>query len=117
MPLRRPPSPSIRQLSTRVELQSKSATAIGGAGGTGMAESYSTVGRAWCAIELLRGGRYVSGVQTDDAATHRVTLRYRDDFPLWRYILDGSRRLRVLTIGDPDGGHQWLVATCEELTP
>lgn len=117
MALRRTPAPSIGQLSTRVLLQSKSATATGGTGGTGMAETYATVGKAWARIDLVRGGRYVAGQQTEETATHRVTMRHRDDFTLWRYILEGTRRFRVLNIGDPDNAHRWLVATCEEMKP
>jgi head-tail adaptor len=115
--LRRYSGPSAGQLNTRVALQSKAQTATGGAAGTGMAEAYTTLGKAWCALEQLRGGRYVAGKQTEEVATHRITMRYRDDFTLWRYLLSGTRRFRVLSVGDPDDGHQWLEVLAEELQP
>lgn len=115
MALRREPAPSIGQLTTRMSLQSKAATPSGGNGGTGMVEAFTTVGKAWCYVEQIRGGRYVAGKQTEEVATHRVWMRYRDDYTLWRYLLAGTRRFRVLNIGDQADRHQWLVALCEEL--
>jgi SPP1 family predicted phage head-tail adaptor len=115
--LRRYNGPSVGQLSARVLLQSKAQTATGGTGGTGMAEAYTTVGKAWCAVEQLRGGRYVAGKQVEEVATHRITMRHRDDYPLWRYLLAGTRRYRVLSVADPDDGQRWLEVLAEEMTP
>lgn len=109
--------PRLSDLRYRVALETRAQIAAGGAGGTGLAESFTTGARVWARVELIRGGRYQADVQTDDVPTHRITIRFREDFTTWRYISDGSRRWRVVNAGDPDGRRVWVEYGVTELMP
>ena len=111
------PRPRLADLRHRVALETRNQVAAGGASGSGLTESYTVGARVWARVELIRGGRYHAEVQIDDAPTHRVTIRYRDDFTTWRYISDGIRRWRVVNAGDPDGRRSWVEYGVTELTP
>lgn len=99
--------PSVGELRHRVNLETRAQAPVGGTGGTGLSETFTTGATVWARLELIRGGRFLDGMQTDEAPTHRITIRYRDDFTTWRYISEGTRRFRVVQCGDADGRRQW----------
>jgi SPP1 family predicted phage head-tail adaptor len=105
------------ELRDRVELQSRAQTPTGGSSGSAIAQAYATVATVWAKIEGLQGGRYIAGRQTEEVATHKITIRHRTDFTAWRFVLIGTRRLEVRSLRDPDGGKEFMELWCEELTP
>lgn len=110
-------APSIGQLNVRVDLQARVTSPIGGLGGTSLAEVFTTIGQAWCSIVSLRGGRYIAGRQVEEVATHRITLRWRNDYQEWGYILAGTQRFRIQSVTDPNHRRRWLELLAEEVTP
>jgi head-tail adaptor len=106
------------RLRNPVELQAVVQAASGGAAGTGMTETFAKVADDWAEIiGRDRGGTYVAEKQIAEGTTHIVVLRWRDDVGSWRYILNGTQRLRVLSSLDPDGRRRELHLLCEELKP
>ena len=106
------------ELRTLVALQSKAQTPTGGASGTGLTDTYTTVADVWARIDGLQGGRYVAGQQVEETATHKITIRYRSDYTsAWRFILDGARRFELKTVRDPDGLRKFLEIWAQELKP
>lgn len=110
-------NPRVADLRHRVDLETSAKAAVGGVGGTTLSQSYTSGAQVWARVDLIRGGRYQDGVQIDDAPTHRVTIRYRDDFEVWKYIREGSRRWRIVNAGDADGRREWVEFGCVEMTP
>lgn len=108
--------PRVSDLRHRVNLETRSQTPAGGTSGTTLTETFVAGAEVWARVELIRGGRYQDGVQVEDAPTHRITIRFRDDFERWRYLSEGTRRWRVVNAGDPDGHRQWIEFGCLELT-
>lgn len=108
------------ELRHYLELLSRAQAPAGGAGGTGLTDSYTVVATVSAKIETLQGGRYVAGRQVDEVATHRITIRHRGDYATgaWRYLREagGTRRYEVKSGGDPDGRRQWLVLNVEEVS-
>lgn len=111
------PLPRVPDLRHRVDLETSSKTPTGGAAGTSLALTYTSGAQVWARIELVRGGRYQEGQQLDDIVTHRITIRWREDYETWRYVSDGARRWRVANAGDPDGRRTWVEYGVTELTP
>ncbi len=106
------------ELRTLVSLQSKTQTPAGGATGTGLTDTYTTVAEVWARIDGLQGGRYVAGQQVEEVATHKITIRYRADYTgAWRFIRDGARLFEMKTVRDPDGLRKFLEIWAQELKP
>lgn len=82
----------------------------------GITTTYSPVARVWAQVEATRGALYAAGVQTVEAPTHRIVIRYRSmtDFD---HIWDDGRRWRVRDVRDPDGKRRWVEIMAEEITP
>jgi SPP1 family predicted phage head-tail adaptor len=111
------PPPTVGELRHRVNLETRSQAPAGGPGGTGLTETFVTGATVWARVELIRGGQYLDGMQTDEAPTHRIVTRFRDDFPTWRYISEGTQRWRVLQAGESDGMRRWVEFAVVELKP
>ena len=78
----------------------------------------SAISSARARIEGVAGAVYTAGVNTEERATHRITIRYRADFTAWAYLLEGTaRRWRVRSVVDLDGTRRYLTILAEELTP
>lgn len=104
-------------LRSLINLETRTQGPTGGAGGTLLAETFVTGAQVWARIDLIRGGRYLDGMQTDEAPTHRIIARWRADFATWRYISEGTRRWRVLQTGDRDGRREWVEFAVLEIKP
>lgn len=110
--------PRIGQLNRLIYLQTRAQSPAGGSAGTELSETYTTVGTAYARIEGVAGAVYTAGVNTEERATHRITIRYRADFTAWAYLLEGTaRRWRVRSVVDLDGTRRYLTILAEELTP
>lgn len=111
-----PKAPRVAQLNRLIRLQARAQTAAGSTGG--LDEAYTTIGVVYARIEGVAGALYTAGVNTEERATHRITIRYRRDFADWAYVLEGTaRRWRVRSVVDLDGTRRYLTILAEELTP
>jgi len=105
------------ELRHRIALETRNQAAAGGAAGVDLTDAYTVAANAWAKIEGLRGGRYIAGKQTEEVATHRLTIRWRDGYTAWTHASEGTRRWRIHSVADRDGRREWLEMECEELTP
>lgn len=69
----------------------------------------------WGSIEFISARENAEEGRIEDAATHRVTLPYRDGVGSRHRLVLGSRRFRIRHAGDPDGRRRSLVCLVEEL--
>lgn len=103
------------QLNRQVVLEKLgSAANLGG----GLTETFAPVATVWARMLAIRDSAYLDGAQVADAATHRVTIRYRDaeDFDHLSEV-GSTRRFRVQGVRDPDGRREMLDILAEELRP
>lgn len=82
-------------------------------GGTGLVETFVPVTQIWAAIGATRGAVIQGDVQTLDAVTHRVVMRWVDP-ATWTHVSVGARRFRRREVVDPDGRMRVLEALVEE---
>lgn len=69
------------------------------------------------AIEYLGGGERLRADRPEQAATHRVTLRYRAGVTAAMRLTLGLRRFAIRAASDPDGSERELVCLVEEIGP
>lgn len=75
-----------------------------------------TNGDIWAAVEPMGGGERNGPGQTIADATHRVTVRWRDEFNVTSKmrVVYGSRNLNVLYKENIDERDRMLVMQCKE---
>ncbi|HJW77174.1 MAG: phage head closure protein [Microvirga sp.] len=83
----------------------------------GVVRTYAAGPQLWRAIELLRGDERVRAAHSEQAVTHRVTLRYRDGVTAAMRLVRGLRRFAIRSAADPDGSRRELVCLVEEISP
>jgi len=83
----------------------------------GVIRTYAAGPQVWGAIELLRGDERVRADRSEQAVTHRVTLRYRDGVTAAMRLVRGLRRFAIRSAADPDGRRRELVCLVEEISP
>lgn len=83
----------------------------------GVLRSYQAGPRLWGALEMLTGRERIVGERQEHAATHRLTLPYRDGLTSAMRLTLGPRRFRIRHATDPDGRRRALVCLLEEMTP
>lgn len=105
--------PTIGELRTRVELQSRTETPNAATGG--IDETFTTLATVWARVDAISGGRYIAGQQVETVATHRVTLRSRSDFQSIKFLRWNGRRFRVRAWRDLDQVNRFDEALVEEL--
>ena len=74
------------------------------------------IGARWGAIESIAAQERVRGGRPEQAATHRVTLRYREDVTAAMRLARGLRRFDIRSAVAPDGRRRDLVCLVEEVT-
>lgn len=69
-------------------------------------------------VEPLLGSERLRAMQTQANATHRVTIRYRDEVRAsYRWLLEDGRVLHIVSPPmDPDNKHELLQMLCREET-
>jgi SPP1 family predicted phage head-tail adaptor len=105
--------PMIGKLRQRVALQARTQAPTGS---EAIADSYATVATVWAEVEQLEGAVFVAGQQTEERATHKVTIRNRTDLEAWRYLLWGTKRMKVIETRAADDRRRFLDILAEELT-
>jgi SPP1 family predicted phage head-tail adaptor len=83
----------------------------------GVIRTYAAGPELWGAIEFLSGDERVRAGRPEQAATHRVRLRYRDGVTAAHRLACGARRFDIKVAADPDGGRRELVCLVEEVGP
>jgi SPP1 family predicted phage head-tail adaptor len=83
----------------------------------GMTQTYQTVAALWAQVEWLAGGEHWRRGRPEQAATHRVTMRWRDGVDAGQRLRDGERLFDIRAVADPDGGRRRLVCLVLEITP
>lgn len=83
----------------------------------GVIRTFHAGPQLWGAIEMLSAGERVRADRPEQAATHRVTLRYREGVTGAMRLVCGLRRFAIRAASDPDGSRRDLVCLVEEIAP
>ncbi len=86
-------------------------------GATGMTVTYTVVENVWGELRGVREGTYAEALQTSDAATHVIRIRWRARTDFDHVSADGGRRWIVRGIRDPDNRRRYLDVFATELAP
>lgn len=105
-------APVVGELNRRVDLQSAT-PAMNDAGG--LDYTYATVATVWGRVRQIYGGKLIQGAQVEERATHNICIRWRADAASWGWLIFNGRRLKVVTVADPDEGRRWLEILAEEI--
>lgn len=100
-------------LRRRLLLEAPVATPDGLGGAT---QSFEIIAAVWGRVEWLSGREHWVRGRPEQAATHRVTLRWRDGVDSGRRLRDGARLYDIRSVADPDGGRRRLVCLVEEIS-
>ena len=82
----------------------------------GVIRSYAAGPQVWGAIEMLKGEERLRAARSEEAITHRVTMRYRDGVTAAMRLVRGLRRFAIRAVSDPDGTRRELVCLVEEIS-
>ncbi len=88
-------------------------------GAGGRTRSWSLVAALWGEVRPVRMTELVEADARRAEATHRITIRHRDDVRADMRFTQGPRSFRITGMSDPDGRRAWLVcqAVEEQITP
>jgi SPP1 family predicted phage head-tail adaptor len=95
------------QLRTEMMLQNVVETTDGSGG---FVVSWVDVALVWAAIESVSPRTESFGGRQIEEASHRITMRYRDDVKPGQRLVHASKNYRVLLVSDTDGSARYL--TC-----
>jgi SPP1 family predicted phage head-tail adaptor len=101
-------------LRRRLVLEGPVATPDGLGGAT---QAFATIAAVWGQVEWLGGGERWRMGRPEQAATHRITLRWRVGVDSSQRLRDGARLYDIRAVADPDGGRRRLVCLVEEISP
>ncbi|PTM38736.1 phage head closure protein [Bosea sp. 124] len=101
-------------LRRRLVLEAAVATPDGIGGAT---QAFETVAALWAQVEWLSGGEHWRRGRSEQAATHRVTMRWRTGVDAGQRLRDGERLFDIRAVADPDGSRRRLVCHVLESTP
>ncbi|KPF65508.1 hypothetical protein IP69_17580 [Bosea sp. AAP35] len=104
----------IGALRRRLTLEAPVATPDGLGGAT---LTFETVAALWARLEWLSGGEHWRRGRPEQAATHRVTLRWRSGVDAGQRLRDGDRLFDIRAVADPDGSRRHLICLVEEISP
>lgn len=85
-------------------------------GASGCLRSFETIAAVWAQVEWLSGDERWRGERPEQAASHRITLRWRAGVDAGQRLRDGERVFNIRAVGDPDGGRRRLVCLVEEVS-
>ena len=86
-----------------------------GAGGATIA--WEPVATIWARLDPVRASEKTIAAHLAAVATHKVTIRRREDVTGGMRILFRGRRFRILAVFDPDERGRYAVALTEEENP
>lgn len=105
---------SVGSLRRRLVLET-AVTTPDGLGGA--AQAFETVAALWARVEFLSGGERWRRGRPEQAATYRVTMRWRAGVDAGQRLRDGDRLFDIRAVADPDGSRRRLVCLVLEITP
>ena len=83
-------------------------------GSGGFAIGWAEVATIWGAIETLSGRETEASDAIKAEATHRITIRHRDDAGPAKRLRFYARMFEITSAADPDGSRRLLVCHCIE---
>lgn len=86
-------------------------------GAGGVQASWTTSASFWASLEWVAGEERDRAGRPEQAATHRVTLRWRTGLDAGQRLRLGARIFDIRALGDPDGDHRHLVCLVQEVKP
>ncbi len=88
-------------------------------GAGGHTRNWALVAAVWGEVRPVRATEQVQADARRAEATHRITIRHRDDVRADMRFTQGARVFRITGMTDPDGRRAWLVcqAAEEQVTP
>jgi SPP1 family predicted phage head-tail adaptor len=101
-------------LRHRVELQQPAGTSDGSGGET---IDWATVATIWARIDPVGASEQTIAGHLATVATHKITIRWRDDVTGGMQIVFRGRHFRVLALFDPDERQRYLNLLTEEKKP
>jgi SPP1 family predicted phage head-tail adaptor len=101
-------------LRRRLVLEGPVATPDGLGGAT---QAFVTLASVWARVEWLGGEERWRLGRPEQAATHRITLRWRAGLDAGQRLRDGARLFDIRSVADPDGDRRRLVCLVEEISP
>lgn len=102
------------RLRQRLTLQQQQNTADGAGGVT---RSWQDLATLWAEVIPLHGREAPDAQKLTAFATHRITMRYRNDVSADKRFLLGSRALNIRTVKDIGERHRLLEILAEEGAP
>ncbi|MGX1787236.1 phage head closure protein [Bosea sp. NPDC055332] len=85
-------------------------------GAGGQLRSFETIAAVWAQLEWLSGNERWRGERPEQAASHRITLRWRSGVDTGQRLRDGHQIFEIRAVGDPDGSRRRLVCLVEEVS-
>lgn len=85
-------------------------------GAGGRLRGFEVVAAVWAQVEWLSGDERWRGERPEQAASHRITLRWRAGVDAGQRLRDGEQVFDIRAVGDPDGGGRRLVCLVEEVS-
>lgn len=86
-------------------------------GAGGVIRSFETVAAVWAQLVWLSGQERWRAGRPEQAASHRITLRWRTGVHAGLRLRDGEQSFDIRAVADPDGGRRRLVCLVEEVGP
>lgn len=90
----------------------QAATAPDGAGGH--TEDWQEVASLFALVEPMGVKSRFGAGQALETATHRITLRFRDDVRSGMRLVRGGRIFEIVNVADADGTERYLVCLARE---
>ena len=84
-------------------------------GAGGFKENWQETAECFAQVEPLSVKQNFTADQADERATHRITIRYRQDVQSGQRFVFDSRSFRIVTVHDPDETKRYLICRTEEI--
>jgi len=85
-------------------------------GAGGFARSFTPIANLWARIAPSGAREDFVEQRAEQATTHIVTIRWRDDVTKDMRFVHRGRKLRIQSAIDPDERRRFLVCQCEEIS-
>lgn len=82
----------------------------------GQLRNFETVAAVWAQVEWLSGDERWRGERPEQAASHRISMRWRGGVDAGQRLRDGDQIFDIRAVGDPDGSRRRLVCLVEEVS-
>jgi SPP1 family predicted phage head-tail adaptor len=108
------PAAGIGRLKRRLVIEAPNETSDGAGGVT---RGFAAIATVWARLEWISGEERWRQDRPEQAASWRITLRWRAGLTAAMRFRDGSRIFAIRAVGDPDGARRSLICLTEEIGP